>query len=211
MPGIETMKVLPTPPSPALPALLRDGPRDAAEAPADELVADAGRTPLDTLAAAPDWRSALLRRRAQDDEATAPAEPVPVASLLVTPTPPPQTPQAPTAVSAVAPSTPTTEKIDALRQLTDAHPAAAAVARSWQVELPASAAGPAWQLHIQQAQPLAPLNLELRVPPAAQSQARQQLSDLDKRLREAGHDVLRPRVSQARDSKRSAPPDEVTP
>lgn len=95
-----------------------------------------------------------------------------------------------------APASPTTERIEALRQLNEPAP----VARVWQVELPG--AGPAWQLQVQQAQPQAPLNLELRVPPVAQSQARQQLGDLDKRLRDAGHDVLRSRL---RDSRRRGP------
>jgi hypothetical protein len=58
----------------------------------------------------------------------------------------------------------------------------------------------------------APLNLELRVPPVAQLQARQQLGDLDRRLREAGHDVLRTRLRDAaRTDKRSRPVDEVGP
>lgn len=192
-------------------ALLSGGPRAAASLPAEAALADAWRTPLDTTSTAPDWRSALLRRRAQDEEAPAPAEPEPVAPLVITPATPPQPREPAAPVNAVAPSTPTTEKIDALRQLAEPGPDAVPVARSWQVELPAAAAGPAWQLHVQQAQPLAPLALELRVPPAAQSQARQQLAELDKRLREAGHDVLRTRVSQARDGKRLPPFDEVAP
>lgn len=95
-------------------------------------------------------------------------------------------------------------RIEALRQLDEPAP----VARVWQVELP-GAAGPAWQLQVQQAQPQAPLNLELRVPPVAQSQARQQLGDLDKRLRDAGHDVLRSRLRGARAPSRRWPVDEV--
>ncbi|HEY8878602.1 MAG TPA: hypothetical protein VIN03_13630 [Roseateles sp.] len=94
-----------------------------------------------------------------------------------------------------APSTlasPAAARIEALLQRGEPAP----VARVWQVELPG--AGPAWQLQVQQAQPQAPLNLELRVPPVAQSQARQQLGDLDKRLRDAGHDVLRSRLRDSR-------------
>jgi hypothetical protein len=104
------------------------------------------------------------------------------------------------------PQTPAAQRVEALRQLGEPDP----LARVWQVELPA--AGPAWQLRVEQAQPQAPLNLELRVPPVAQLQARQQLGDLDRRLREAGHDVLRTRLRDAaRTDKRSRPVDEVGP
>lgn len=200
------MKLLPIHPSlAALAALLPRGPYAAV---AEETLPDAHRPALD--AREPDWRSAYLRRRAQDEEMAILPEPPPELPLA-----PPAlrhaAPEAPLEVRAIATATPTAEKLDALRQLAEAHPAAVPVARTWQVELPATAAGPAWQLHIEQAQPLAPLNLELRVPPVAQSQARQQLSDLDKRLRDAGHDVLRPRVSDARASKRFPPLDEVQP
>lgn len=169
---------------------------------------------------AQDWRSACQRLRARDEDESpddqtqqqpfpplvpfAPLAP-PIAALV----PRDLAPEV-AEVRAVAPATPTTERIAALHQLAEANPAAVPVARTWQVELPAAVGGAAWQLHVGQAQPLAPLNLELRVPPVAQLQARQQLSDLDKRLRDAGHDVLRPRVRDAsRSAKRSRPVDEV--
>jgi len=166
-------------------------------------------------AAEPDWRSAYQRRRAQDDEPN-PA-PTPDASNAV----PPLTPWAAREVApdvpivgATAPTTATTattERVDALRRLAEPNAATQPTARVWEVELPVAGgvAGPAWQLHVEQAQPQAPLTLELRVPPAAQTQARQQLSDLDRRLRETGHDVLRPRVRDAQASRRSRPVDEV--
>lgn len=201
------MKLLPIPPS--LAALLVRG-RAAALMASAEAALPTTPAPLPTHAA-PDWQSALLRRRAQDDdfdEADGLAEPTPLAPPLAALLPA-APPDAPVPVGGLAPTTPTTEKIDALRQLADAAPAAVPVARAWQVELPAAAAGAAWQLHIEQLQPAAPLNLELRVPPAAQSQARQQLADLDKRLRDAGHDVLRPRLGDSRQRRRHTPQDEV--
>lgn len=153
-----------------------------------------------------DWRNAYLRLREQD-----PSEPEPVLPIV------PPMPRAPrdlapemTEVRGVA-ATPTTERLAAMRQLGEPRPLASPESRLWQVELPA-AVGPAWQLHVEQAQPLAPLNLELRVPQVAQSQARQQLGELDKRLRDAGHDVLRSRLRDgARTDKRRRPVDEVEP
>lgn len=171
-------------------------------------------TPRD--AGEPDWQSAYQRRREEEQ----PAEPDAVPSLLgllpamsaPMPLPLEAAPVAEVRAASAAPdATATTARIDAVRQLADANPAATPVARSWQVELPGTRTGTAWQLHIEQAQPQAPLNLALHVPPVAQSQARQQLSDLDKRLRDAGHDVLRPRVRAARGGKRALPSDEVTP
>jgi hypothetical protein len=67
--------------------------------------------------------------------------------------------------------------------------------RVWQVELPA--AQPGWQLRVEQLQPQAPLRLDLSVPLALQPHARRQLAELDKRLREAGHDVLGARLGDA--------------
>lgn len=210
------MKLLPI--HPALSALLPSTQPSAAPRLPEADLADHGHTPPD--AAAPDWRSALLRlrQRAQDEEtlpAPAPAPERPAEPLALLPplalTPRPVPPEAPAPVSGLAPATPTTRKIDALRQLADAPPAAVPVARAWQVELPGAVAGAAWQLHVEQAQPKAPLTLVLQVPPAAQAQARQQLGELDKRLRDAGHDVLRPRVTDARSGKRFPPLDEVAP
>jgi hypothetical protein len=151
-----------------------------------------------------DWRDAYLRQRERDPSEREPVLPVLPTLARATHEPAPEA----MAVRSVAP-TPTSERLAVMRLLAEPNPSASPVARSWQVELPA--AGPGWQLHVEQAQPQAPLNLELRVPQVAQAQARQQLSDLDKRLREAGHDVLRPRVRDARPSKRSRPVDEVEP
>jgi len=112
-------------------------------------------------------------------------------------TPMPGRPEA-APLAAVSPTATAERVIEAVRQIGEAAPAPIPAARVWQLELPA--VGQAWQLHVEQAQPQAPLNVELRVPPVAQTQARQQLADLDKRLREAGHDVLRSRLRS--DSKR---------
>lgn len=143
-------------------------------------------------------RAAALAPRADDS-------PLPQAALAPLPLPADAKPEL--SEARPAPSTlasPAAARIEALLQRGEPAP----VARVWQVELP-GAAGPAWQLQVQQAQPQAPLNLELRVPPVAQSQARQQLGDLDKRLRDAGHDVLRSRLRGARAPSRRWPVDEV--
>ncbi len=101
--------------------------------------------------------------------------------------------------------TPTAERIAAAaREVGAPAPALPAAARVWQVELPSS--GSSWQLRVEQAQPQAPLKLELHVPAVLQTQARQQLGDLDKRLRDAGHDVLRSRL---RTGKKRGPVDGV--
>ncbi|MDR7270929.1 hypothetical protein J2X20_003587 [Pelomonas saccharophila] len=153
----------------------------------------------------PDWRNAYQRLREQDPTETA----TPLLMPLFQTTPPTETAPETAPAGGVAPTS-TATRIEAARQLAEPQ-AALAAARVWQVELPAMS-GPAWQLHVEQAQPLAPLNLELRVPPVAQSQARQQLGDLDKRLRDAGHEVLRLRLRDAaRAGKRSLPVDEVQP
>lgn len=154
----------------------------------------------------PDWRNAYQRLREEDP--AQPEEPLPVLPALA-PAPRETAPEMP--VTSAATATPTIERIEAIRQIAEANPTAPPVAQSWQVELPAAAAGPAWKLHVEQAQPQAPLSLKLRVPPVAQSQARQQLSDLDKRLRDAGHDVLRARVREAGNGQRFRPVDEVEP
>lgn len=200
------MKLLPIPPS--LAALLpRRHAAIALLSSPEDTPPDAAPMPAGT--GEPDWRNAYLRQRGRDEEDPAMPESVLFAPPLgaATRDAMPET----TPVRALAPSAPTADRVQALRQLADADPAAVPVARTWQVDLPASAAGPAWRLHIEQAQPLAPLNLELRVPPVAQAQARQQLSDLDKRLRDAGHDVLKARVRDAQAGKRSRPVDEVKP
>ena len=138
----------------------------------------------------PDWRQAYLRLREQQPHEAEPALPMPALS------PAPREPAPEAAAVGPVPATPTMQRLEAARQLAEPVPTAAPLARSWQVELPAGG-GTAWRLQVEQAQPLAPLNLELRVPPVAQTQARQQLGDLDKRLREAGHDVLRSRLRDA--------------
>lgn len=168
----------------------------------------------------PDWQSAWQRVRAQgedrdqeqgqdkEESPEAPATPsfVPPVPAWV---PRDLAPEV-AGLRAMAPTTPTTERMAALQQLAEPGPATVPGGRVWQVALPAAGAGPAWQLRVEQAQPLAPLSLELRVPPVAQLQARQQLGDLDKRLRDAGHDVLRPRVRDtSRSARRSRPVDEV--
>lgn len=154
----------------------------------------------------PDWRQAYQRLREQE-----PREPEPSLPLLATPPRAPHEAAAETAAVRALPATPTVERLEAIRQLAEPTPTAAPLARSWQVELP-TAGGAAWRLQVEQAQPQAPLNLELRVPPVAQTQARQQLGDLDKRLRDAGHDVLRSRLRDAsRTDRRQLPVDGVEP
>jgi hypothetical protein len=155
----------------------------------------------------PDWRSAYQRwggagtpaddAQAETGEAPLQALPEPPPWLLQALTPPvPRDTVADVApVRAAVPQTPAAQRVEALRQLGEPDPLARV-----------------WQLRVEQAQPQAPLNLELRVPPVAQLQARQQLGDLDRRLREAGHDVLRTRLRDAaRTDKRSRPVDEVGP
>jgi len=162
--------------------------------------------------AEPDWRHAYLRlreeeapvapgvlpapgrppvpaQRREQEETRRDVEPMPSTPSLLTPMP--GRPEA-APLAAVSPTATAERVIEAVRQIGEAAPAPIPAARVWQLELPA--VGQAWQLHVEQAQPQAPLNVELRVPPVAQTQARQQLGDLDKRLREAGHDVLRSRL-----------------
>jgi hypothetical protein len=92
----------------------------------------------------------------------------------------------------MAPLTPTVtaQRVDALLAQAPAAPS-----RVWRVELPA--AQPGWQLRVEQLQPQAPLRLDLSVPLALQPQARRQLAELDKRLREAGHEVHGTRLSDS--------------
>lgn len=134
-----------------------------------------------------DWRGAYQRVQAQEplpSEAPLPLLPVgPRADA-----PPPPTPDAPPA--AALPPTPTVQRVEALLAQAPMAPQ-----RVWQVELPAAGAG--WQLRVEQAQPQAPLLLDLRVPAVLQTQARRQLADLDRRLRDTGHDVLSSRLQPA--------------
>lgn len=157
----------------------------------------------------PDWRSAYQRLREQ--ASTEPAPPLPPPPLWALPARAPGEPAPEVAAVRAAPASPTVDRLEAVRQLDPALPSATPLARAWQVELPA-AGGTAWRLQVEQAQPLAPLHLELRVPPLAQTQARQQLGELDKRLREAGHDVLRSRLGEAaRPGRRQRPVEGVEP
>lgn len=155
--------------------------------------------------AEPDWRQAYQRLREQ--QPAEPEPPLPLLALVAAPREPmPET----TAVGGV-PETPTVQRLQTVRRLAEPGMPAAPFAQAWQVELPA-AGGAAWRLQVEQAQPLAPLHLELRVSPAAQAQARQQLGDLDKRLRDAGHEVLRSRLRDAtRASRQQRPVDGVEP
>lgn len=122
--------------------------------------------------------------------------PVPTASQ-----PEPEPEPAPAALPVEA--TVAAARIAALRALPEPGPV-----RVWQVELPL--AGPTWHLQLAQAHPQAPLELALRVPAVAQSQAREQLVDLDRRLREAGHDVQRARLRTPRRPGPPLPIEEVT-
>lgn len=222
------MKLLPplfTPPTAALASGL-----DAAPAAVQKARSRAGD---DTPAAARDWRQAYGRAQApapQDPEdraeegaeegfeggaeegaAPRPFMPMP---LWLAPTPAaaaPQAPPAPLTARSPEPVSPTAARVaEAARQVAEPPRLAPATARVWQLELPAAA--PGWQLHIEQAQPQAPLSLELRVPPVMALQARQQLADLDRRLRDAGHELVRSRLrTGSRPGDRRRPVDEVGP
>lgn len=170
----------------------------------------------------PDWCEAYGRlstpsgpvpREAGDDSARqAPAEATPLWAAL----PPLPWPRAvpdaaaPPPAARAEPASPTVARMaDAARRVAEPAPPAAAGLRTWQVELPGVAAG--WQLHIEQQQPQAPLALALHVPPAVAAQARQQLADLDRRLRDAGHELLRSRLRPGGRAERLRPVDEVGP
>jgi hypothetical protein len=114
-------------------------------------------------------------------------------------------------VGQVAPASATALRMaEAARQVAAPAPAAVDGARLWQIDLPGAA--PGWQLQITQAQPQAPLALELRVPAVMALPAQQQLTDLDRRLRDGGHELLRSRLrAGARPNDRHRPVDEVGP
>lgn len=173
-------------------------------------------TPLN--AARPDTRAARDHTRedasqddADTDNTTLPAALEAPAAPLLTPAPwalPRQhsaTP--PGAVRGAEPPSATAARLaEAAQQIGTPPAAAAALTQTWQVELPACA--PGWQLHIEQARPQAPLALELRVPPVLAAAAQQQLADLDRRLRDAGHELLRSRLRHAsREAPRRRPVD----
>lgn len=147
--------------------------------------------PLDTVAAGAaeqDWRGAYRRLQVlaelpAPDAPLLPLQPVAVRSEAPSPAPGQR-------AAAALPPTPTVQRVEALLAQAPMAPQ-----RVWQVELPSAGAG--WQLRVEQAQPQAPLLLELRVPAVLQPQARRQLADLDKRLRDTGHDVLSSRLQPA--------------
>ncbi len=148
---------------------------------------------------APDGLPARATPRGEARAVDAPRRDEAVTDVAAQPLLPPAPLQSPREVEAAraaqpALASPTAQRVEALRRLAEPAP----LARVWEVDLPA--AGPAWQLRVQQAQPLAPLSVELRVPAVVQVQARQQLGELDRRLREAGHDLLRPRLRTSRSS-----------
>ena len=123
--------------------------------------------------------------------------------------PEPSAPREP--VGQVAPASATAVRMaEAARQVAAPASTAADGARLWQIDLPGAA--PGWQLQITQAQPQAPLALELRVPAVMALTAQQQLADLDRRLRDGGHELLRSRLrAGARPTDRHRPVDEVGP
>lgn len=168
----------------------------------------------------PSWQQAYRRVSARPDEALARPEtdaPAPPPELLNTVLPPrPLQPaiEAPApreATGRVEPGSATAVRMVEAARAVATPPATSALApRLWQIELPGSAAG--WQLQIHQAQPQAPLALALQVPPVMALQAQQQLADLDRRLREGGHELLRSRLrTAARPGDRRRPVDEVGP
>lgn len=164
--------------------------------------ADEGRAPATAVPVDPGWLEAYLRLRAEAPQEREPT-PEPLPPVWPAALPPPALPPAPVRPepAAVAPVTPTAQRLDAVRRLDEPALSAPPAARVWQVELPgvagmtgaAPGAEPGWQLRIEQPQPLAPLSLTLQVHAQAQPLARQQLADLDRRLRLAGHDILRAR------------------
>lgn len=146
---------------------------------------------------APDGSNARATPRGDARPARAPRRDEAGTDAPAQPSLPPAPLQSPREIEAAraaqsALASPTAQRVEALRQLAEPGP----LGRVWEVDLPA--AGPAWQLCVEQAQPLAPLSVELRVPAVVQAQARQQLGELDRRLREAGHDLLRPRLRTSR-------------
>lgn len=149
----------------------------------------------------PGWQQAYRRASARvedetpehaTDELTAPPDPMPAWPLPARPLPTPEAPARLEPAGRVEPASATAVRMaEAVRQVA-APPLAVTEARLWQIELPGAA--PGWQLQITQTQPLAPLALELRVPTVMAPQAQQQLADLDRRLRDNGHELLRSRL-----------------
>lgn len=162
----------------------------------------------------PNWQQAYRRVSARQEDspregehdAAAPAG-APLASGW--PMPDAGAPREP--VGQVAPASATAMRMaEAARQVAAPAPAATDGGRLWQIDLPGSA--PGWRLEITQAQPQAPLALELRVPAVMALTAQQQLADLDRRLRDGGHELLRSRLRPgARPTDRHRPVNEVGP
>jgi hypothetical protein len=158
-------------------------------------------------AARPDTRGARENSRedaSQDDADTDDTAPPAALETLAAPLPTPApwallrqhgAPPAGAVRGAEPPSATAARLAEAAQQIGTPPAAAAGLPQTWQVELPACA--PGWQLHIEQARPQAPLALELRVPPLLAAAAQQQLADLDRRLRDAGHELLRSRLRHA--------------
>ena len=164
--------------------------------------------------ARPDARIPAARKLRPDEAPREPLNPDTLPPLPPSPWPTPRDglPAADTAptmrpAAGAAPVSETHSRIaEAARQVAEPAACAPDTARLWQVALPGAAPGLAgWQLQITQPHPQAPLMLDLRVPPAQGLQARQQLADLDRRLRESGHDLLRTRLRRA-DGSQDGPP-----
>lgn len=167
-------------------------------------------TPSATPSAASSTSSRDERRMSDDGTLPSPADATPLWAALA-PVPwygaLPDAPPSPPAAR-IEPASPTVARMaEAARRIAEPVPTAGATLRIWQVELPGAA--PGWQLHIEQQQPQAPLALELRVPPVVAAHAQQQLADLDRRLRDAGHELLRSRLRQGGRAERRRPVDEV--
>lgn len=162
----------------------------------DTPTAPAAAALLAPWAAAPAWRAWPWPAPEVGPEVA------PLGVSAAVPFTPPEAPPTPAAARA-EPASPTAARMaEAARQVADPAPAAGAGPRSWEVMLPGAA--PGWQLHIEQLQPHAPLALALQVPPVMAAHARHQLADLDRRLRDAGHDTLRSRLRQGHPERRHA-------
>lgn len=141
----------------------------------------------------PTWQRSYQRWQS---EAPVPGMPA-LAPLMPAVTPEP-------AEAPAQPPSLTAQRVMAMHQSAEAADVAIPAPRSWHLDLPG--AGPAWQLRVEQALPGAPLNLQLHVPPIAHGPARQQLHQLDKRLREAGYAVQGLRCDTRTRADRHVPP-----
>lgn len=157
-----------------------------------------------------DWLDAYQRLHAEElSEAqaldTAATEPPPLPALPVqpahwqpllhAPVPMPGNPSTTEATplrGVEAPSVTAARLVVAAHQIAEPALPSTPPPRVWQVELPST--GTTWHLRIEQPQAQAPLALDLLVPRVMQTQAQQRLFDLDRRLRETGHDVAKSRA-----------------